>query len=288
MKGLQLATIFNIVTGEARGVQAASTINRAKILRGMQISGITNTTDFIRNSVQISGVNNHTDFGQGGVFQVSGLVNGTKNGRTALQIASVTNQADTVGVQIGLINNASHLRGLQIGLINKSDTASGVVLGLINIVKKGYHVVEVSSNDITYANVAFKTGTKYFYSIYAFGGNPIINKKPAMLSAGAGFGSYITIIRPIGITLDATIHRFWIDPLLENKGFLLRGTPALNIKFTNRFSLALAPVWNAYYLNTSKQNASDMTYIQKHLIPENAKIEGNWATWWGWQAGMRF
>ncbi len=288
MRGLQVGGVFNVVNGEAKGVQASGIINRAKDMRGLQITGITNTTDFLKNSLQISGINNHTDNANGGVFQVAGMVNKSEKGRTALQIAAITNQADTVGVQIGLINSANRVRGLQIGLINKSDTADGIVLGLLNIVKKGYHVLEIAANNDILGTIAYKTGTKHFYSIYAFGGQPEIKNRAQILSFGTGFGTFIPIYKAFGITLDATVHRVRVLTYFDNKGVLLRLSPALNIQLRNKTSLFLSPVWNNYYLKNDPLNMTNVLLLKQNMIPEKAVIKGNWATWWGWQVGVRF
>jgi hypothetical protein len=287
--GLQAASLFNIVNGDMKGVQISSILNRTQSTKGVQISGITNNTDKIRRGLQISGINNHADIAHGGVVQIAGIVNKTNLGRTTLQIAALINQADTVGVQIGLLNNANRLRGLQIGLINIVDTSSGILLGLLNIVKKGYHVLEVSTNEITPFNLAYRTGTKRFYTIYNIGGQPkIANFKTDILSGGLGFGTSFWLGKTIGITLDATAHRFSIDTKIDNQGGLLKLTPALNIQLTKKIGIALAPVWNSYYLNTKNQNSEDISRLKTHIIPQKAKASGDWMQWWGWSASLRF
>ena len=289
VRGIQLAGLLNIVGGEMKGVQASSILNRTNSVRGLQIAGVTNYSDKILRGWQIAGVNNYVDFGQGGAIQTAGIINKTTFGRTALQIAGITNQADTVGIQIGLLNNANHVRGFQLGLINIADTASGVLLGILNIVKKGYHVLEFSTNDINHLNVAYRTGIKQFYSIYTFGGQPeIVDFKKNILSGGVGFGTSFWFGKTIGFTLDATAHRFWIENILENRGELLKITPAFNIQVTKKIGIALAPVWNNYYLNSKNQNLMALSRINKQIIPEKAKALRDWRQWWGWSVGIRF
>jgi CarboxypepD_reg-like domain len=287
--GLQAATLFNIVNGEMHGVQISTILNRTQSAQGLQLSGITNNSDRIRHGLQISGINNHTDIANGGVVQIAGIVNKTNLGRTALQIAGIINQADTVGVQIGLLNNANRLRGVQIGLINMADTSSGILLGILNIVKKGYHVLEVSTNDVSPFNIAYRTGTKRFYTIYAVGGQPKISGfKNDILSGGLGFGTSFWLGKTIGFTLDATAHRFSIDGAFDNRGGLVTLSPALNIQLTKKIGIALAPVWNSYYLNTKNQNSEDISRLKTHIIPQKAKASGDWMQWWGWSASLRF
>ena len=288
VKGVQLATLFNIVKGNMKGIQASAIINRTRKVSGLQAAGITNYTDTILRGLQISGINNYAEVGGRGVFQIAGMYNKTAEGRTFFQAAAVGNKADTVVIQIGLINNANRLRGLQIGLINRADTADGVLLGLINIVKKGYHVLEFSSNDVTYGNISFRTGTRWFYTIYAFGGQPQLGKKPNILSGGMGLGTSIWFGKTVALTLDATAHRYWLDPLFENRGGLIRLAPALNLQITKRFGIGFAPTWNTYFLNSKNQIASYIAFIKTHLIPEKAKFSGDKYEWWGWSVGLRF
>jgi CarboxypepD_reg-like domain len=289
VKGLQVASLFNIVNGEMKGLQASGILNRTQATQGFQISFITNNTDKIRHGLQISGINNHTDIANGGVVQIAGIVNKTSVGRTTFQAAGLINQADTVGVQIGLLNNANKLRGIQIGLINIADTSSGILLGLLNIVKKGYHVLEVSTNDITRLNLAYRTGTKRFYTIYAVGGQAKISSfNNDILSGGLGFGTSFWLGKTVGITLDATAHRFSIAGKIDNQGGLVTLSPALNIQVTKKIGIAFAPVWNSYYLNTKNQNPSDISLIKTLIIPQNAKVSSDWMQWWGWSVSLRF
>ena len=287
--GFQAAFGFNIVNGEMKGLQVSSILNRTQSAQGLQMSGITNNTDKIGRGIQIAGINNQADIGQGGVVQIASIVNKTDLGRTVLQIAGIINQADTVGVQIGLLNNANRLRGVQIGLINIADTSSGILLGLLNIVKKGYHVLEVSTNDITPINLAYRTGTKRFYTIYSIGGQPKISGfKNDILGGGLGFGTSFWLGKTVGLTLDATAHRFSIDGAFDNRGGLVKLSPALNIQVTKKLGIALAPVWNSYYLNSKNQNPEDISRLKTHIIPQKAKASGDWMQWWGWSVSLRF
>lgn len=285
VRGIQVGGIFNITKGRMQAVQAAGILNRTRYLNGLQISGLTNYTDTASHSVQIAGINNHTEWGKKSTVQVSGMVNKTEYGRTTLQIAPIVNTADTVGIQIGLINNANKLKGVQIGLINIADTASGVLLGLLNIVKKGYHVLEVSHNDITDINLAYRTGTRRFYSIYAIGSD-IQTKK--LLGIGSGLGTSFWLGKVIALTIDATGHRYWINSALENKGGLIKITPALNIQFTKNIGIGIAPTWNNYFINASTHSPSDIDILKSTIIPQKASFQNNRYEWWGWSIGLRF
>lgn len=290
VSGLQIASLFNIVKKEMRGLQISGIVNRAKEVRGVQITGITNTCDLLRGG-QISFINNYSNNSRGGL-QVAGMVNKVVNGKTSMQISSISNDADTVGVQIGLINSAKKVSGLQLGLINVSDTASGIVLGLFNVVRKGYHVLEVSNNDGIFVNLAYKTGTRKFYTNYigsiradstAFGQNPF-------WAVGFGFGSWIPLSKNERwrLTLDLTVQHVSMGVFSSKFGNeLLRFAPAINLQMSKKLGLAIAPTFNAYYSDMS--DASEAAVFRKKIVPNwDVKQSGKWSYWFGGYAALRF
>jgi hypothetical protein len=282
VKGVQLGGLFNIVNGSMDGLQVSSILNRTQRASGLQLSLVTNSTDTLLRGWQFASINNSTDYAKRGAFQFAGIVNRDARGRVFLQAATVHNKADTVLAQIGIINKAHHLKGFQIGLINIADTASGMMLGLINFVKKGYHVLEASTNDLTLGNVAYRTGTSWFYTIYQVGFSPNFTEKKSLLTLGGGIGTSVRFSKRVSLTLDATIHKPIVDNLISKEDWLLRGTPALNIQLTPKIGIAVAPVFNAYHVNPLDEIAID------RIVPTNVKIDGNWRTWWGWMVAARF
>ena len=287
VSGLQIAGLLNVVKRDMRGIQIAGIVNKVGVARGLQMTGITNAADVLRGG-QISFVNNYAVRGNGGL-QIAGIVNKVSNGRTNVQISGMTNSADTVGVQIGLINSANKVRGLQIGFINVSDTLSGVVLGLFNVVKKGYHVLEVSGNEGVFVNLAYKTGTRKFYTNYigsihadsnAFGQQPL-------WGVGLGFGSCIPLSKRVSLTLDATVQHIslgQISPKLNNE--LFRFAPALNLQLSKKMGIAIAPTFNAYYANVSDEQTK--TVFRQKILPNwDTRQSGKWTTWFGGYAALR-
>lgn len=290
VSGLQIASLFNVVKNDMWGLQISGIVNRAKEVRGVQLTGITNTCDLLRGG-QISFINNYSNNSRGGL-QIAGMVNKVVNGKTSLQISSISNDADTVGVQIGLINSAKKLSGLQLGLINVSDTASGIVLGLFNVVRKGYHVLEVSNNDGIFVNLAYKTGTRKFYTNYigsiradttAFGQHPL-------WAVGFGFGSWIPLSKNERwrLTLDLTAQHISMGVFSSKLGNeLLRFAPALNLQMSKKLGLAIAPTFNAYYSDMSDE--SEAAVFRKKIVPNwDVKQSGKWHYWFGGYAALRF
>ena len=288
VSGLQIATLLNVVKYDLRGLQIAGIVNKVRENRGVQIAGITNAADLLRGG-QISLINNYAVHGNGGV-QIAGIVNKVANGRTGVQVSGMTNNADTVGVQIGLINSANKVRGLQLGFINVSDTLSGIVLGFFNVVKKGYHVLEVSANEGIFVNIAYKTGTRKFYTNYI--GSVRVDSgafwQSPLWGVGLGFGSCISLSKKMNLTLDATVQHMslgQITPKLNNE--LFRFVPALNLQVSKKLGISIAPTLNAYYENLADEQVA--TVFRKKIVPDwQTKQSGKWTSWVGGYVALRF
>ncbi|MBL7814443.1 MAG: hypothetical protein JNL70_05510 [Saprospiraceae bacterium] len=295
VSGLQIAGLLNVVKKDLRGLQISSIVNKTGMNNGLQVAGITNATNLLRGG-QASIINNYATQGRGGI-QVAGIVNKVARGKTDVQISGMTNSADTVSVQMGLINSANKVRGFQIGFINVSDTLSGVVLGFINVVKKGYHVLEVSANEGVFANIAYKTGTRKFYTTYiasirvdsnAFSQQPI-------WGVGLGLGSSIPLskvtrsgYKRISLTLDATAQHLSLGQFsTQFNNELYRFAPALNLQLSKKLGIAVAPTFNAYYANLNNEQAT-ATFRSKVLPTWETTQKGKWTTWWGGYVALRF
>ncbi len=288
VSGLQIGTLLNVVKYDMRGLQISGIVNKVRANRGIQIAGITNAADVLRGG-QISLVNNYAVQGNGGV-QIAGIVNKVANGRTSVQLSGVTNNADTVGVQVGLINSANKVRGLQLGFINVSDTMSGIVLGFFNVVKKGYHVLEVSANEGVFVNLAYKTGTRKFYTNYI--GSVRVDSgafwQLPLWGVGIGFGSCIPLSKKVSLTLDATVEHMSLGPItrkLNNE--LFRFVPALNLQLSKKLGIAIAPTLNGYYGNLADGQAAAV--FRQKIIPNwHTKQSGKLIYWVGGYVAMRF
>jgi hypothetical protein len=298
VSGMQIATVFNIVGGKMLGIQFANILNRSDALTGVQLSALMNSTDTIlRGGLQIAALNNHASKGRGG-FQVSTVVNKHAHGRIGSQISALVNVADTVKVQVGLINRSRHLKGLQVGLINVNDTLSGAVLGLLNITKKGYNAVEFASFDGKFARFAYKTGTKSFYTNYvasvktdnATSINSVFNSNKSVWSLGMGLGGSVRLARPLRLTTDITAESMNIGQITEGlfRSRLFRIAPAFDIKLSRHISLAIGGHWSAYTADKTLLGILQDDDFRQKIVPSNAKTSGDYQTWWGWSAGIRF
>jgi hypothetical protein len=236
----------------------------------------------------VTGITNFTSRSRGGA-QIAGIVNTAKSGKTGLQIAGIINNADTIVTQISLLNNANYVRGMQIGLLNICDTLNGVLLGFINVVKKGYHVLEIANNDLKNMTLSYKTGTHRFYTVYSAGMN--INRAFAqdpLWSLGLGFGTNIRFSQRVHLTIDITNHHFSLGQFNVNTNELLRFIPALNVQFGKKIGIAVGPTFNAYTYKTTTPQL-DVDIYKKGILPQwKVTQNGNWYTWFGAYAALRF
>lgn len=250
MDGVQIAGVANTTVADVDGLQISGVINfAAKDVRKMQLAGVANTGQNV-DGTQISGVLNYTT-GHVKGLQLSGVLNKAKN-TEALQIAGIGNIAtdNVAGAQIAaLFNYAKIIDGLQIGLFNIADSATGTPVGLISFVKRGFHELEFSTNEIVPANVAFKTGVKRFYNIFSGGFGAWNGENRWMV--GYGLGTERPLSDRFSINFEYTGN--WVNKEQEysqdmevlnrlniafiyrrNKGLSISAGPSINLLLTER------------------------------------------------------
>lgn len=257
-KFAQFAGLANLVGQNTTGIQAAGLLNRSKKASGAQLSGLVNSTS------EMNG------------FQAAGLANQTEK---------------LNGVQVsGLFNYAKTVNGLQIGFINIADTIeSGASIGFINVVKTGIHQFEVSINDITAANLTFRSGSDHFYGIFTAG---IQTRSEPLWTAGLGFGTRFDLKKDkiIG-SVEATG-----SGVNETQGNLHHELNLLNklsfnvgYQLTKRLFINAGPVLNVYVTQDfdSESGKYGFNIGRKNLFDQTSKGT-NTRMWLGYQAGIWF
>lgn len=270
VNGIELGSLFNIDKGNVQFVQAAGLFNSVNgNSRGVQSAGIFNYVGGNVNGVQASGVHNHA-----------------AKGVIGIQAAGVSNFAGNVmkGVQVaGVVNIAKHVKGVQIGVINLADTSDGFQIGLINIVRKGYHKLYVSANEVMNANIAIKTGNPKLYNILIAGINPGANDK--VFSYGYGLGREIKLGNTFTINPEITSQYLYLGNW-HYDNWLSKAQVLVNVRLAKNIALTGGPSFNVYY---SDQLAAVKGY--KFNIPSYNSFElwnDNWKGWIGWNAGLTF
>jgi hypothetical protein len=166
-KGLQLASLANIDSGDMAGFQFA----------------------FLGNAVQ----------GHSGGGQLSGLANVALGGSGGAQIATLLNYAGgpSGGLQLGLVNVADTMAGTQIGIVNVSNRMYGFPLGLVNIEKGGISMPQAWYESGTSVRLGYSLGTRIFYNL-AQAGVDLEPDGAIRPSVGLGMGARLTVRRFYG------------------------------------------------------------------------------------------
>jgi len=299
LEGLQAAGAIGAARGAVRGAQLAGVVNYSQGIGGAQIAGMVNTNIDTTNGAQISGAINYTKRLKGaqiagmvnvaidtvGGAQISGLINYAKRVKGA-QIAGALNVAiDTVsGAQIsGLVNFAGILKGVQIGVLNYADSSDGYSIGLVSIVRRGYHQVQIYTNEMMDLNVAYKSGNKKLYSLLVAG--MTLGDRKAY-SFGYGIGHDFRLSPLAFITAEATSQYVYLGNW-DASNTMVRLQAAWNRRLAKKITFFAGPTFTVYY--SDKLDVSDPKEemkVPRHYSPFDfgAGVLG----WFGWHIGIGF
>jgi len=275
-RGVQLSGFFNVDAGSFSGLQASGFSNVVTdTIFGIQLAGFSNVLRGRMCGTQISGFSNFTSQNVDGI-QASGFANiAVKDVKVAqlsgfgnycrnvggLQSAGVLNIASgtVTGIQAsGLINYATEVKGLQLSVFNIADTVSaGAPIGILSFVVKGYHTIEVTSNELLPLNLSIKTGTRRFYNIFTAG------LQKDFLSVGYGFGSQFRMAKKLTFSMDLTVNYLSDNQdFMVSHGGLLRFSPTFDIELAKHFKLVFGPTLNAFAgLDPVDAGTSDFPFL---------------------------
>ena len=286
--GIQAAAVLNLTSGNLTGLQISGLMNSAKRgCEGMQVAGVMNVTGKIK-GCQVTGVINTAKKADG--LQLSGVLNQTKNGKGA-QIAGVINVADTLkGLQVAsVLNKANYCKGVQLGVVNIADSCSGTQIGLINICRKGYHQIDVYATETFYTNIAYRGGTKQFYTILMGGYDPRTIGNSPLYTFGAGIGTSFGNRPKLNYDVDLLTQQVASGIIDDNINMLYRLGFGVNYKMAHNFALTLGLTYNFYLVDSS--TAKYETIFSKlspySISNEPAGTNRNIKTWIGLKAGIR-
>jgi hypothetical protein len=223
MNGFQLAGVMNFNYGGVEKFSAAGVMNFSiQNSNAWQLAGVGNITAEDQLQPHFAGVFNMTA-GES-KSQLAGTFNLTGKNVKGWQAAGVFNLAgkdvqgaqtsgvfnfagkDVRGVQVaGVFNFARKVKGVQIGLLNISDSIQGVPIGLLSFVAKGYHKIEVATDELLFANVAFRTGVRQFYNIVTVGVRPsTLEGDSTFWTFGYGIGTAPRVSKKWFLNFDLT------------------------------------------------------------------------------------
>lgn len=230
--GVQFAGLGNIVGGNARYVQAGGLFNlNVGEMIGFQAAGLFNLNTKQSEGMQAAGLFNYQSGSYKGV-QVGGLFNFTSQELKGVQIGSIFNFAKKVK------------HGVQIGLFNYADSAQTLIpIGLFSYIRKGgYHPIEFSINEMEFANLTFKTGTKPFYTQITVGMQPH-QVAQRLWQFGYGVGTYWTLTKRLAINFDLTAHQINQDSFSRYVNILNRASFSVEVR-GKWLGIAVGPAWN--------------------------------------------
>lgn len=233
-EGAQISGALNLTQGPFYGFQGAGIGNGVfGSFSGVQVGGVGSYSGAKSDVVQVNGVASYVGKDSRGA-QISGVSNVAEKNFIGTQIAGVSNYSRDgfIGTQIaGVVNVGGKMTGSQIGLININDSINGVPFGFVSFSRKGLHQIELSANELTHANLAFKTGTNQFYNSF-IGGVRFESDGSPTWGFGYGIGSSVRAGRKNRVFFDLQS----MNHIRNNQWGM-----ALNNKFTISYQMQLAP-----------------------------------------------
>jgi len=301
-EGIELAGLFNLNRKSVKVFQAAGSVNvTGGALRGVQLAGFNNTVLDSVHGLQAAGFANMVVGAMQGV-QLAGLVNvaghdvrgvqaagygnvGCMNVR-GLQVAPNFNVAakEMNGLQLSAgVNYAHRLKGVQIGMVNIADTSEGYSIGIINIVRKGYHKLTISSNEVIPLNLGFKSGNRKLYSILSAGIRP--DSSQTIYSFGYGAGSDIALGKQWYFNPEITTSYLYMGNWNATH-VLNRIQLHASWHIHKKFSIFAGPSFNAYYSASNTTTESNHVNLPHTGYPVFKLWNNQWTGWFGWSAGI--
>ncbi|MBN7813973.1 peptidase associated/transthyretin-like domain-containing protein [Algoriphagus pacificus] len=287
----ELGGLFNINRGDVGKLQLAGLFNQAGgTVSGLQIAGLVNANLDSVKAVQLAGVSNFTTGPVRGV-QGAGVLNIATSTVNGTQLAGVINYThrDVEGAQIaGVMNIARNVKGLQLGLFNYSDSISGVPIGLISFVRKGYHKLEIGTDEVLPLNFSLRTGTRGFYNMLFAGIRP--EKADSVTWAfGYGVGSSPKLANKLFLNLELSSQQL-IKGNIQALNLISRAYIGLDYQFAKHVGIYAGPSFNLRYFDNSFTDHPELFSITNPKIRSEKTLADNFKsqTWWGFRAGIRF
>jgi hypothetical protein len=305
--GFQLAGVMNFNYGGARKFSAAGVMNFSiQDSRAWQLAGVGNISGQNQTQPHFAGVFNMTardaksqfagTFNVSGKnmhgWQAAGVFNFAAKTVRGVQTAGVLNFAgkEVHGAQVGgVLNFAKTVRGIQIGLVNVSDTIKGVPIGLLSIVMKGYHKIEASTDELLFANVAFRTGVRQFYNILTVGTRPATLKGDSTFwTFGYGIGTAPRVSKKWFLNFDITSNQIMKGNSADELNMVNKLYVGLDYQFARKMSLTFGATLNAFTTENLEITNDVFKNYKPSIISEKTSGRYNTQMWFGGKVGLRF
>jgi hypothetical protein len=149
-------------------------------------------------------------------------------------------------------------------------------------VQQGYHLFELSGNEIFYGNIAFKSGTRAFYNFVQAGIG-----SDYKLQGSYGIGTIFTLKKKLSLSIDASAGFVYHPTDTIYHGLLLKVNPSLEFRFAKHFAVFAGPAYNFFLFSKGEPSATQRglsTYDFYFKSTENASMQ----MWIGGVGGVRF
>lgn len=292
----------NLLAGYSLGVDVAETGLGFNLVRGdvccFQAAGVANVVGREVKGVQAAGVANLV-IGDFMGFQTAPALNITAGNFRGLQIGGVNVAGEVLqGWQaFGVVNIANRVRsGHQVGFVNYADSSATVPFGYFSFVRvNGYRRLELSTDELNYGNVTFKTGVRKFYNIFTFGTNVFLPNKP-IGSIGYGIGTAWHLgrrsrgdARKWMLDLNFVASRVALEKKFLKAPYAVHPRLSLNLerKISPRLTLSVGPTFNLFFSPYTGLLRGGETSLPSINVTTAVNGEGSAYGWIGFQAGLR-
>lgn len=292
-EGAQFAGGLNVNLGQTHAVTVGGIGNIAmRVSEAPQIAGVFNISAQDGEVLQLAGVYNIAARNMNGM-QLGGVFNITGKHLAGVQLAGIFNVAHQTleGIQIaGVANFASKVKGTQIGLINIADSIDGIPIGFLSIVRKGYHKIEVSADEIFFHNLSFRTGVRQFYNILSAGAKPsTYNDDATVWSFGYGVGTAPRLSRRLFLNFDLTANQIVEGNSVDRLNLLNKLYVGFDYQAFKKLSFTMGATVNGYLTeNFSGEYPSLFTDYQPSIFYDRHFRDHNLKMWLGAKIGVRF
>ena len=303
MNGVQVAGFYNHITNSGDWAQVAGFLNYAgRDFKGAQLAGFANVAKDSILGAQVAGFANHqkgpmrgaqlagfSNISRGELIggQVAGFSNFAVQSDSGIQVAGFVNfvEEDFSGIQVaGFLNRAKSFSGLQIGTINISESSDGYSIGVFNHVKNGYRAIELSTDEVLYGNLTYKTGTRKLHNILNIGVQPFSNT----WSVGFGFGSSAQLGKKFQLFEGITANAINEDVIWENRLNLLNKVfLGIDYQIATGFALFVAGSFNVHVSGRDRltnEFNSDIAFFP-FFVQSGSNVQTQ--MWFGGKLGLK-
>lgn len=204
------------------------------------------------------------------------------------QITGAVNIAGKSNVQIAAVNIARHVKNLQLGVINIADSCSGIPLGLFSYVRSGYHRLEASIDESSFATIAYRSGVQRFHTFFEAG---IATKQmpDRLFTWGYGIGTSLGKTPKMLVDFDLSVRQFATSRAFLQNGKHFKLYCGIDRKVASRLSIAVGVAYNMLVYKNSETNQQAYSSIAPYTLTNNI-VGSNTClkSWIGGKVALRF